>query len=188
MMISNRHLPTATGAVLLALMLATIGSAPVHAQALSDGAFQLVQSGSVGGRAGRGRKDLSGGGKSRRTPSRRNGNNVACHTVSPRAGWQTFRFAKPVSRITSISGRWIYWPGTFPAVGPGGQAGRRGALLMPAGHYNEGALLMRFPGGRISNPTGPRSLARAATSVQLRINDQDIFLGDNSGAMRVCFR
>ena len=54
--------------------------------------------------------------------------------------------------------------------------------------YNLGALLANIDGLGVVNLTGARRLPNEINSIQLRINDGDPVLFDNSGQMTVCFR
>lgn len=116
----------------------------------------------------------------------------SCVSVSATKGWQTFRFERPVSRIASIKGGWSVDDARYARVGAAGHTGKDAKRLAPHGKLKFdagepfGALLIA-EGSSHRPATAPMSLAAATTDVKLRINDADAALGDNGGALTVCF-
>jgi hypothetical protein len=114
-----------------------------------------------------------------------------CARVSATAEWQTVNFDTPVSVVTRIEGGWTVDRVNYAAVGPQGHTGEAANRLAPYEQYKFnrdlpfGALLISLSGGRSSNLLAGVQLHALVNSVALRINDRA--LGDNEGALNVCF-
>jgi len=124
--------------------------------------------------------------------TRLNQNRDICVTVSSRSGWQHFNLARSVTGVRSISGGWSVDARMYAPVGASGHMGMDAQALSP---YSQYKYSQNYPFGALLLGTGreyfwiqPGSrLASAFSSIDLRINDSDGSLGDNSGSLTVCF-
>lgn len=117
---------------------------------------------------------------------------TACYTVDATRGWQYLQLSNTFSQIVSIRGEWTVDVINYDRVGPGGYGTVETDYTDYAGTpYDEdiplGALLIGEPGSSYSWLNEPQQLSKPVNNVALRINDNDLALGDNYGAMRVCF-
>ncbi len=167
---------------------------PVIAAMVATSAF--AQSNSTGGSLGKTNKSVSGSVKKpvkNKSKSRKikkvavKSTSMQCKAVASKSGWQTFSFTNQVTKVASVSGSWVWHPG-HKASGPSGTPGTSNDLFAPAKQFNAGSLLAKFKSSGIINLTNTRNLNGGINKVQLRINDSDIGLFDNSGQMTVCFR
>lgn len=115
-----------------------------------------------------------------------------CVDISSQRSWVPLRFEGGGGGVVrSISGSWTVDARSYPRVGAGGHTGDAAARLAPfasskvVGWANFGALLMRDAGGNI-RPVSVGTVIPGGTT-HFRINDSDQSLGDNQGALRVCF-
>lgn len=117
----------------------------------------------------------------------------ACVSVDSKNGWQTFNLPGQFSRIVGITGAWTILQGNHSFVGASGYAGEEANILAP---YNDnkadrnspfGALLVQLPNSGNQWISSPQSLNQPISQIAMRINDADGGLGDNSGALQVCF-
>lgn len=114
---------------------------------------------------------------------------TACYTVDATRGWQYLQLSNTFSQVVSLQGEWTVDVINYDRVGAGGYG-----TVAPdyAGTpYDEdiplGALLIGEPGSPYSWLNEPQQLSKPVDNVALRINDADLALGDNYGAIRVCF-
>ncbi|TYC67199.1 hypothetical protein FMN63_13980 [Stappia sp. BW2] len=119
-----------------------------------------------------------------------------CIDVQAKRGWQ--QLSLPVGQITGVrySGGWSVIASTYRAVGPRGYSGEDARKLGPLYGYKFdqayafGEMLVRDQAGRIVPFAEFAALAvntRDPSGVYaFRINDKDIALPDNAGAIRVC--
>lgn len=123
---------------------------------------------------------------------------VQCAAILAATGWQTVHFRYPVNAVMSIGGAWTA-SRRLPPAGPRGhvqagewaQSARRIDPRLPLG-----ALLARGVGvdsgtGRYReislNVDGPGRFLVYLDMIDMRINEDDSALADNSGALDVCF-
>ena len=119
-----------------------------------------------------------------------------CVDVQAKKGWQ--QMSLPEGRIDQIgySGSWSVINGHAAAVGPRGYSGQGARKLGPLFGYKYdqayafGEMLVRDQAGRIVPFAEFAALAVNAGDpagvYAFRINDKDIALWDNAGAIRVC--
>jgi hypothetical protein len=116
-----------------------------------------------------------------------------CVSVDSRQGWRRFNLPRNFTKIASISGGWSVDTARYTSVGASGHTGRDAELLTP---YNNSKFDQRFPFGALLMGSGqgtlwiqsPSSFSSAPFgAVDMRINDADNSLGDNAGALQVCF-
>lgn len=114
---------------------------------------------------------------------------VACYSVDATRGWQYVQLSSTFSRVSKIRGEWTVDVINYGRVGPGGYgtidtdyAGAPYDADIPLG-----ALLIGEPGAPYSWLNEPQQLSKPVSNVALRINDDDLALGDNFGAIQVCF-
>ena len=116
-----------------------------------------------------------------------------CIDVSSRSGWTRFNLPRSFTKVASINGGWSVDSRSYAPVGPYGHAGQDAQRLSP---YSQYKYDQRFPFGALLMGSGqgviwiqnPHSLSSAPFgAVDMRINDADNALGDNSGSLRVCF-
>ncbi len=119
-----------------------------------------------------------------------------CIDVQSKKGWQ--QLAVPDGRIqrVSFSGAWSVINGLLRPVGPRGYAGEDAKKLIPFSEYKLdqsyafGEMLVRDQAGRIVPFAEFAALAvnahDPAGTYAFRVNDKDIALWDNAGAIRVC--
>lgn len=114
---------------------------------------------------------------------------TACYTVDATRGWQYLQLSNTFSQVVSIRGEWTVDVINYGRVGPEGY-GTVETDYASAAYDNDiplGALLIGEPGTPYSWLNEPQQLTKPVHNVALRINDDDLALGDNYGAMRVCF-
>ncbi|NJO42452.1 MAG: hypothetical protein HC769_14070 [Cyanobacteria bacterium CRU_2_1] len=116
----------------------------------------------------------------------------ACYSVDAKRGWQHIYLAGPFSRVLSIDGTWTADLTTLDRVGAEGYVGEESFTGDYSGlQYDEdlplGALLIGVPGASYSLLNTPQDLTQPIINVAMRINDNDLNLGDNLGSLRVCF-
>jgi len=117
---------------------------------------------------------------------------VKCVNVSSQKGWQHFNLRGTYHSIASVEGSWSVDSHRYKPVGA---QGHNEPGLEPYNHYKYdqhfpfGALLVKIPtdGHQYIWVRGPQQLPKPITRIDMRINDSDIALGDNSGVLRVCF-
>lgn len=116
-----------------------------------------------------------------------------CTFVDAGKAWQSFSFPSPVRYVTSVGGAWTVDAANHEPVGAGGHVGPAGAKLEPYSAYKFdrtqpfGALLVAPSAGSGHQAvTGPAPLRFGPVS-QLRMRINDTALGDNRGALSVCF-
>jgi hypothetical protein len=119
-----------------------------------------------------------------------------CLDVQSKKGWQ--RLSLPAGKISrvSFSGGWSVISGMYKAVGPRGYSGQDAKKLGPLYGYKLdqsyafGEMLVRDQAGRVVPFAEFAALAVNAPDTAgvyaFRINDKDIALWDNAGAIRVC--
>lgn len=120
-------------------------------------------------------------------PARAN-DSQACYSVDAKRGWQYIQLTGSFSRVESIRGSWTVDVINYDRVGARGY----NADTEYMGYkYDEtiplGALLIGVPGAPYSWLDQPQALTQPVTNIALRINDDDLALGNNLGALRVCF-
>lgn len=114
---------------------------------------------------------------------------TACYTVDATRGWQYIQLSSTFSQVKSIRGEWTVDVINYGRVGPEGYGTLETDYVgVP---YDEdiplGALLIGEPGSPYSWLNEPQQLSKPVQNVALRINDDDLSLGNNYGAIRVCF-
>ncbi|WP_298815921.1 hypothetical protein [uncultured Roseibium sp.] len=119
-----------------------------------------------------------------------------CVDVHSKKGWQ--RLSLPDGKISRVSfkGGWSVINGIYAPVGPRGYSGKDAKSLGPLyGYkfdqsYSFGEMLVRDQAGRIIPFAEFAALAVNAPdpsgTYSFRINDKDVALWDNAGAIRVC--
>jgi hypothetical protein len=119
-----------------------------------------------------------------------------CVDVQSKQGWQ--QLSLPPGNITNIrfSGGWSVIAGMYKPVGPRGYTGQDAQKLGPLYGYKFdqsyafGEMLVRDQAGRIVPFAEFAALAVNAPDpagvYAFRINDKDVALWDNAGAIRVC--
>jgi len=119
-----------------------------------------------------------------------------CVDVQSKQGWQ--QLSLPQGRITNVaySGGWSVIAGLYKPVGPRGYSGQDAKKLGPLYGYKFdqsyafGEMLVRDQAGRIVPFAEFAALAVKAPDpagvYAFRINDKDVALWDNAGAIRVC--
>lgn len=122
-------------------------------------------------------------------PSAKARESTACYTVDATRGWQYLQLSNTFSQVVSIRGEWTIDAINYGRVGPEGYGTIETEYNgLP---YDEdiplGALLIGEPGTPYSWLNEPQQLSKPVNNVALRINDDDLALGDNFGAIRVCF-
>ncbi len=114
--------------------------------------------------------------------------NQACYSVDAKRGWQYIQLTGSFSRVESIRGDWTVDMINYGRVGAkgydtdGDYTGYKYDETLPLG-----ALLIGVPGAPYSWLDQPQALAQPVTNIALRINDDDLALGNNLGSLRVCF-
>jgi hypothetical protein len=123
-----------------------------------------------------------------------------CVTVDARKGWQKFKI--PLANwIVSISGAWTVDAAKLASVGAEGHLGAAAQKLAPFAQHKYlkdapfGAplitqldeILVARALRRLPGEAAKVGRMRGANEVYLRINDGDQALGDNAGALTVCF-
>lgn len=116
-----------------------------------------------------------------------------CVVVDSRMGWQKFDLGREVNGVQSISGGWSVDRRNYAPVGAAGHMGRDAEALSP---YSQYKYNQRYPFGALLLGDGREyrwiqqgsRFAYPLKSIDMRINDADKSLGDNSGSLRVCFR
>lgn len=116
------------------------------------------------------------------------GRGDACYSVAAQRGWQYVQLTGTFSRVESIRGEWTADVINYDRVGAEGYP----VLSDYTGFkYDEtlplGALLIGVPGAPYSWLGEPQPLSQPVTNIAMRINDDDLSLGDNYGSLRVCF-
>lgn len=112
----------------------------------------------------------------------------ACYSVDAKRGWQYLQLTGSFSRVESIRGSWTVDVINYDRVGARGYnadteyMGYKYDATIPLG-----ALLIGVPGAPYSWLDQPQSLTQPVTNIALRINDDDLALGNNLGSLRVCF-
>lgn len=119
-----------------------------------------------------------------------------CVNVQSKKGWQTLNLPGGKIRKVSFSGGWSVIAGLYKAVGPRGYSGQDAKKLGPLYGYKFdqsyafGEMLVRDQAGRIVPFAEFAALAvnsaDPAGVYAFRINDKDVALWDNTGAIRVC--
>ncbi|MBN9669681.1 hypothetical protein [Roseibium aggregatum] len=119
-----------------------------------------------------------------------------CIDVQSKQGWQRLSLPNGKIRKVSYRGGWSVIAGTFKPVGPRGYSGQDAAKLGPLYGYKFdqsyafGELLVRDQAGRIVPFAEFAALAvntpNPAGVYAFRINDKNIALWDNAGAIQVC--
>lgn len=120
----------------------------------------------------------------------------SCVSVDSRQGWQTYNSqGQQYTKITSISGGWSVDTFNYPSTGPQGHTDPdEVAQLAPYNaykldqNYPFGALLLNIRNYGYFNATDQSTLPTPIVGeFDLRINDSDPSLVDNSGMLQVCF-
>lgn len=119
-----------------------------------------------------------------------------CVDVQSRKGWQQLSLPDGKIRKVGYSGSWSVIAGNAKPVGPRGYSGVAAKKLGPLygfkfdQSYSFGEMLVRDQAGRIVPFAEFAALAVNARDpagvYAFRINDKDIALWDNAGAIRVC--
>lgn len=119
-----------------------------------------------------------------------------CINVNSKKGWQQLSLPGGKIRDVRFSGGWSVIAGMYKPVGPRGYSGRDAQKLGPLYGYKFdqsyafGEMLVRDRAGRIVPFAEFAALAvnarDPAGTYSFRINDKDVALWDNSGAIRVC--
>ncbi|WP_422375531.1 hypothetical protein [Roseibium sp.] len=119
-----------------------------------------------------------------------------CVTVQSKKGWQTLSLPGGKIRKVGFSGSWSVITGLYKPVGPRGYSGQDAKKLGPLYGYKFdqsyafGEMLVRDQAGRIVPFAEFAALAvnsaDPAGVYAFRINDKDVALWDNAGAIRVC--
>lgn len=119
-----------------------------------------------------------------------------CVDVQAKKGWQRLSVPDGKIRKVSFSGSWSVISGLYKPVGPRGYSGQDAQNLGPLYGYKFdqsyafGEMLVRDHAGRIVPFAEFAALAvnsrDPAGVYAFRINDKDIALWDNAGAIRVC--
>ncbi len=119
-----------------------------------------------------------------------------CVQVQSKKGWQQLTLPHGVIMNVTYSGGWSVIAGLYKPVGPRGYSGADAKSLGPFYDYKFdqsyafGELLVRDRAGRTVPFAEFAALAANARDPQgtyaFRINDKDIALWDNSGAILVC--
>ncbi len=119
-----------------------------------------------------------------------------CVDVQSKKGWQQLALPDGRIRKVSYSGGWSVINGMYKAVGPRGYTGREAQKLGPLYGYKFdqsyafGEMLVRDHAGRIVPFAEFAALAvntrDPAGTYSFRINDKDVALWDNTGAIRIC--
>ncbi|MCV0425350.1 MAG: hypothetical protein K5905_07745 [Roseibium sp.] len=119
-----------------------------------------------------------------------------CVDVQSKKGWQQLSLPGGKIRKVSFSGNWTVISGMYRPVGPRGYSGQDAKKLGPLYGYKFdqsyafGEMLVRDQAGRIVPFAEFAALAvnsrDPAGIYAFRINDKDIALWDNAGAIRVC--
>jgi hypothetical protein len=114
-------------------------------------------------------------------------------SIAADQGWQRVQVPRRASMI-EISGSWNVHH-AHGRVGPEGYSGALGARMdreYPQLKYAPAipfaALLGRVDGGAMTWINQPSFGVIPGTTLDLRINDSDEALGDNVGALEVCFQ
>jgi len=117
-------------------------------------------------------------------------------TVQSQKGWQQLSLPPGKIRQVGFSGSWSVINGMYKPVGPRGYSGQDAKKLGPLYGYKFdqsyafGEMLVRDQAGRIVPFAEFAALAVNAKDpagvYAFRINDKDIALWDNAGAIRVC--
>ena len=126
-----------------------------------------------------------------------------CHEIDASEGWQSAVFPAGLEQDVRSSGFWSVEPGLDPA-GTQGHGGTGGETLTdrpdtrPHPGSLHGALLVRFEiAGALQMMDWARfheAIGQAGAFnmnldlIEFRINEDDATLGDNEGALTVCFR
>ena len=112
----------------------------------------------------------------------------ACYSVDAKRGWQYIQLSGTYSEVESIRGSWTADVINYDRVGPRGYSDNAEYLDFK---YDSdlplGALLIGVPGAPYSWLNEPQRLTQPVTNIALRINDDDLALGNNFGTLRVCF-
>lgn len=116
----------------------------------------------------------------------------ACFDVDSRKGWQHHSLPSSFTRIASISGSWSVDDRNYRRVG---SEGHLEPGLEPYNQYKYdkgysfGALLVDIPTQSYGyiRASGAQQLPQPISQTSMRINDSDDSLGDNGGALNVCF-
>ena len=119
-----------------------------------------------------------------------------CVNVQSTKGWQTLSLPGGKIRKVGFSGGWSVINGLYKPVGPRGYSGQDAKKLGPLYGYKFdqsyafGEMLVRDQAGRVVPFAEFVALAVNASDpagvYAFRINDKDIALWDNAGAIRVC--
>jgi len=119
-----------------------------------------------------------------------------CVKVQSKKGWQQLSLPGGKIRRVSYSGGWSVIAGMYKPVGPRGYSGKDAQKLGPLYGYKYdqsyafGEMLVRDRAGRIVPFAEFAALAVNAPDPSgvyaFRINDKDVALWDNSGAIQVC--
>ena len=129
-------------------------------------------------------------------------NSRDCLYVDSRQGWQALPAPEGEVIDLSADGEWTVWDGAQPPVNLKGHVGKAADELAPwTGYkydqsYPFGAMLYRSANGKVASfaELATRLWLGQATgreisdigAIELRINDGDDALDDNSGRIRVC--
>jgi hypothetical protein len=119
-------------------------------------------------------------------------NSYECVTVDARSGWKRFNLSRGFIGVHSISGGWSVDGRNYAPVSASGHIGADAQALSPYNQYKYsqsypfGALLLGNGRDYFSIQQGSR-FPSPLTAIDMRINDADNALGDNSGSLRVCF-
>lgn len=119
-------------------------------------------------------------------------NEPVCRSVDSRKGWQSVTLPGTFTRVTSVSGSWSVDDRNYRRVGPEGHSEPG---LEPYNQYKYdkgysfGALLVDIPTQSYGyiRASGAQQLPQPISQTSMRINDSDDSLGDNGGALNVCF-
>lgn len=119
-----------------------------------------------------------------------------CLDVQSKKGWQRLSLPDGKIRRVAYSGKWSVIAALYKPVGPRGYTGQDAKKLGPLYGYkfNQsyafGEMLVRDQAGRVVPFAEFAALAvntrDPAGVYAFRINDKDIALWDNAGAIRVC--
>lgn len=119
-----------------------------------------------------------------------------CVDVQSKKGWQQLSLPGGKIRKVGYSGAWSVIAGMYKPVGPRGYSGPDARKLGPLYKYKFdqsyafGEMLVRDQAGRVVPFAEFAALAVNAPDPSgvyaFRINDKDVALWDNAGAIRVC--
>lgn len=123
-----------------------------------------------------------------------------CVSITSRSGWQDLHLPGSYLKVLSIRGGWSVDDAKYSRVGAVGHTGYAAQSLAPYNQYKYlhdipfGALILYIPSyipeksGELKWIAKPQMLPKwIGKDALMRINDADESLGDNGGALQVCF-